>query len=372
MMEKLVAENDALTDHLNKQALELGGLRAAMAAAAQFAQAADADAAAAEAAAAAAVGYLPPASPMRQMSGGLGGLQRQLSDASAAAAAAAGLPSPPRPTSSFSPSQEPVAAAAGGPATSGRPPSAQPPSSGGTPGGGAARGLPGGGVLSEQPQQLLSMAEEVGLLELLLMRPALCHPLSAAWARHACLADAVPRRRCRLRGCSWSCRGSAAGTSAWRRSWRTRPQPTSTRLPLTGQRTAAALGCQARRASGEGTASGSGWRALMWPTPRRRSEPRCAAALACSTAWRSWAAPPVPPLMQLAPAAPCIFPLWIERSTACIQLGLANGCLCWCLPLPPLLPRCPMPHALTGPLPDMHGVCICTWSLHLSGLMDLL
>ena len=37
MMEKLVGENDALTDHLNRQALELTKLRAAMTAAAQFA-----------------------------------------------------------------------------------------------------------------------------------------------------------------------------------------------------------------------------------------------------------------------------------------------------------------------------------------------
>lgn len=165
MMEKLVAENDALTDHLNRQALELSGLRSAMAAAAQFAQAADADAAAAEAAAAAAAGYMPPASPMRQLSGGLGGLQRALSDASATVAAAAGLPSPGRPSSAASPRPVPPSpgpaappAPLASPGGSGTLPAAGPP---GGAGAAAAWELPGGVVLSEQQLQLLALAEEV-------------------------------------------------------------------------------------------------------------------------------------------------------------------------------------------------------------------
>lgn len=148
MMEKLVGENDALTDHLNRQALELSGLRAAMTAAAQFAQAADADAHHAEAAAQAAVGYLPPSSPMRQLSGGLGSLQRVVSDTSPAVAAAAGLTSPARPSSvasAYPPSPRPAAAAS-------------PAAGGDGAAGGAAWELPGGVMLSEQQLQLLQQA----------------------------------------------------------------------------------------------------------------------------------------------------------------------------------------------------------------------
>lgn len=170
-------ENDALTDHLNRQALELSGLRSAMATAAQFAQAADADAAAAEAAAAAAIGYMPPASPMRQLSGGLGGLQRALSDASASVAAAAALPSPGRPPSAASPRPVPPSAAASPRPVPQSPVPGAPPVAMASPGGpgplpaagaagvggAAAWELPGGVMLSEQQLQLLALAEEVSL-----------------------------------------------------------------------------------------------------------------------------------------------------------------------------------------------------------------
>lgn len=153
LVDRLVEENDALADHLNQQALELASLRSAMTAAARFAQAADEDAQHAEAAAAAAVGYLPPASPMRQLSGGINRINRQLSDTSAAVAMAAGLPSPGRPAS----------------AASGAPPSPRPggftPSVGGTPRAGA-----GAEALSEQQVQLLAQAEELERLRLELER----------------------------------------------------------------------------------------------------------------------------------------------------------------------------------------------------------
>lgn len=170
MMEKLVFENDALADHLNKQALELSGLRSAMATAAQFAQAADADAAAAEAYAAATVGYLPPVSPMRQQSGGLGGLHRQVSDSSAMVAAAAGLQQSPSQAAAAPPTRPssagtitPAAAAAAALPMA----ATQAPGTGGSGGangaGGAAWELPGGVMLSEQQLQLLALAEEVSL-----------------------------------------------------------------------------------------------------------------------------------------------------------------------------------------------------------------
>ena len=219
MMEKLVVENDALTDHLNRQALELSGLRSAMAAAAQFAQAADADAAAAEAAAAA-VGYLPPASPMRQQSGGLGGLQRAVSDASAAMAAVAGLPSP-RPTSAASPhsplpatvSTGSMVAAAALQAPAGRPG-----------GGGPAWELPGGVMLSEAQLQLLALAEEVscggwasrgGCTETIPSRAWVC--LVGACPpviQPNILLSPAPPPPCppRWRSCSWRWRSSGAAT----------------------------------------------------------------------------------------------------------------------------------------------------------------
>lgn len=163
MMEKLVAENDALTDHLNRQSLELSNLRAAMTTAATFAAAADQDAQNAEAAAAAAVGYLPPASPMRELSGGLGSLQRALSDTSAAVAIAAGLPSPGRPASAAAgaPPASPLAGVAGPGGSRSVPASPLQ----GQPAGGAAWELPGGVMLSEQQLQLLALAEEVEKLQ---------------------------------------------------------------------------------------------------------------------------------------------------------------------------------------------------------------
>ena len=100
------------------------------------------------------MGYHPPASPMRELSGGLGGLNRQVSDSSAAVAAAAGLPSPMRPASATSQPASPAPSSATAVAAGAQVPHRS-----------TAWELPGGIVLSEQQLQLLALAEEVEKLQ---------------------------------------------------------------------------------------------------------------------------------------------------------------------------------------------------------------